>query len=73
MIELKKDGKVFMIPVYWEVVDLVEVKADSLKEAYDYVVDNADDIPFGTEPRYVDDSYKVDSFEMAQVLNGEEQ
>lgn len=70
MIELKKKGNVYKIPVFWEVCDYVEVRAENLEQAYNYVVDNADDIPLGTEPEYVEGSYDVGDIEEVYVLNG---
>lgn len=51
----------YFIPVTWEVSDYVEVQAKSLKEAYEYVKDNLDEIPLGTEPEYIDGSYRIES------------
>ena len=62
------DGKKhFLIPVSWEVYDAVRVKADSLKEAYEWMKKNSDTIPLGTEPDYVDGSYKFADYEEAEA------
>lgn len=50
----------YYIPVCWEVWDKVEVEAESLEEAIKYVQDNIDEIPLGTEPEYIDGSYKIE-------------
>lgn len=50
----------FSIPVMWKVWDKIEVKAESLEEAIRYVKENIDAIPLGTEPEYIDGSYKID-------------
>lgn len=52
--------KKFSIPVTWEVWDKVEVYAESIEEAIQYVRDNLDTIPLGTEPEYIDGSYKIE-------------
>lgn len=52
--------KKFSIPVTWEVWDRVEVEAESIEEAIKYVKKNIDLIPLGTEPEYIDGSYKID-------------
>lgn len=52
--------KKFSIPVTWEVWDKVEVEAETLEEAIQYVKDNIDTIPLGTEPEYIDGSYKIE-------------
>lgn len=52
--------KKFQIPVNWEVWDKIEVTANSLEEAIQYVKDNIDTIPLGTDPEYIDGSYKID-------------
>ena len=52
--------KKFSIPVTWEVWDKVEVEAETIEEAIQYLKDNVDTIPLGTEPEYIDGSYKID-------------
>lgn len=52
--------KKFKIPVTWMVWDKVEVEADTLEDAIKWVKDNIDEIPLGTEPEYVEDSYRID-------------
>ena len=50
----------FSIPVTWEVWDKIEVEAETIEDAIKYVKDNIDFIPLGTEPEYIDGSYKID-------------
>ena len=52
--------KRFYIPVTWEVWDKIEVEAETIEEAVEYVLENIDDIPLGTEPEYIDGSYRLD-------------
>ena len=59
--------KGFLIPVSWEVSDFVRVQADSLEEALNWLKENSDEIPLGTEPEYVDASYQIGSLEECQV------
>lgn len=67
------NGKnVYTIPVTWEVYDTITVRANDLLEAYHWVVKNEDTIPLGTEPEYVDGSYKVGDIELARMMNKEE-
>ena len=67
---IKKDGdsylldnnvgdKVFRIPVTWRVFDTVKVRANSLEEAVDLMLNNLSDIPLGTAPDYAEDSYAI--------------
>lgn len=51
--------KCFKVPVEWIVYDTVEVEAETFEDAVQYVLDNKDEIPLGTEPDYVDGSYVV--------------
>lgn len=59
--------RMYYIPVTWEVWDKVEVEANSLEEAVKYVKDNIDDIPLGTEPEYIDGSYKIEDGENGEA------
>ena len=53
--------KKFSVPVTWQVWDMIEVEgAETIEEAIQYVKDNIDEIPLGTEPEYIDGSYKID-------------
>lgn len=66
------NGKnVYTIPVTWEVYDTITVRANDLLEAYHWAVKNVDTIPLGTEPEYVDGSYKVGDIELARMMNKE--
>ncbi len=55
--------KKFSIPVTWEVWDKIEVEAETIEEAIKYVKENIDEIPLGTEPEYIDGSYRIDDGE----------
>ena len=59
--------KGFPIPVTWEACDTVRVQADSLEEAYEWVQEHSDEIPLGTEPGYVDGSYKIGDFDECEA------
>lgn len=70
--------KKFSIPVNWEVWDKVEVEAETIEEAIQWLKDHIDEIPLGTEPEYIDGSYKIEdgqngeaSIEEAQIRNKE--
>ena len=52
--------KKFSIPVTWQVWDKVKVEAETIEEAIEYVKNNIDEIPLGTEPEYIDGTYKID-------------
>ena len=58
--------KRFYIPVSWEVWDKVEVEAETIEEAVKYIKDNIDTIPLGTEPEYIDGSYKIEDGQNGQ-------
>ena len=57
----------FQIPVEWTVWDKVEVEANTLEEAVQYVKDHMEGIPLGTEPNYIDGSYKFSTEEQDNV------
>lgn len=59
--------KKFSIPVTWEVWDKIEVEAETIEEAIKYVKENIDTIPLGTEPEYIDGSYKIDDGENGEA------
>ena len=65
--------KKYKIPVSWEMMDFVDVYAENLEEAYNYVNDNADNISLGTDAEYIDGSYEVGSWEEALLVNEEEE
>lgn len=52
--------KQYNIPVSWSVSDKVVVEAETLEEAVQFVKDHIEEIPLGTNPEYVDDSYQID-------------
>ena len=64
----KTNMKTYAVPVSWEVSDFVFVKSTNLQSAVDYVLDNQETIPLGTEPEYIDASYAIDQ-ESAKVFN----
>jgi hypothetical protein len=49
----------YLIPVEWAVFDRIEVEANSFEEAVAWTLENLDEIPLGTEPTYIDGSYKI--------------
>lgn len=51
--------KEFIIPVSWEVSDTIKVQAETLEEAYEWAMENIDEIPLGDEPYYIDGSYEI--------------
>lgn len=57
----------YYIPVSWEVWDKVEIEAESLEDAVKFVKENIDDIPLGTEPEYIDGSYKIEDGENGEA------
>ena len=59
--------KKFSIPVTWEVWDKIEVVAETIEDAIKYVKENIDLIPLGTEPEYIDGSYKIDDGENGEA------
>ena len=59
--------KKFSIPVTWEVWDKIEIEAETIEEAIKYVKENIDTIPLGTEPEYIDGSYKIDDGENGEA------
>lgn len=52
--------KTWQLPVVWKVWDKIPVKAYSLEEAIDWVQENEEEIPLGTEPDYIDGSYHLE-------------
>ena len=51
--------KEFTIPVTWQVWDKVTVQAETIEQALQYLEDNMEDIPLGTEPEYIDGTHRV--------------
>lgn len=64
--------KTFKIPVEWTVTDIVEVEAETFIDAVQYVIDNADEIPLGTEPNYIDGSWKISAEAWDEELNAKQ-
>ena len=56
-------NKIFSIPVEWVVTETLQIKADSLEEAIEFINNNADEIPLGDEPAYIDGTYKISADE----------
>lgn len=52
-------GKVYEIPVEWLVSDVVKIRANSLEEAIKTFMEEEYRIPTGSEPEYVDGSYRM--------------
>ena len=59
--------KQFSIPVVWQVWDKVIVEAETIEDAIRYIKENIDDIPLGTEPEYIDSSYRIDDGQDGQA------
>lgn len=60
----KQNGKkIFSIPVEWVVTETIDIKADSLQEAIAFILDKSDEIPLGTEPEYIDGTWKISADE----------
>jgi hypothetical protein len=60
-----EEKKIYEIPVTWEVYGKVEVEATSIKEAYEKVKKDEEDMALPTESYYVDGTFKnsFDTFE----------
>ena len=52
--------QIFKIPVEWAVCDIISIEAETLEEAIGIVLKTKDEIPLGTEPEYIDGSYKIE-------------
>lgn len=59
MLGFENGKEEFCIPVNWMVCDNITVQADSLMEAIEYVRNNKDNIPCGTDAEYVNDSWEI--------------
>lgn len=55
--------KIFSIPVEWVVTENLEVQANSIEEAVQFILANADLIPLGQDADYVDGTYKISADE----------
>ena len=56
-------NKVFSIPVEWVVTENLNIKADSLEDAIEFINNHTDEIPLGDEPAYIDGTYKISADE----------
>lgn len=56
----RANAKTWQLPVVWKVWDKIPVEAYSLEEAIDWVQENEEEIPLGTEPEYIDGSYHLE-------------
>ena len=67
----KESNEEFVIPVTWSVFSRVKVQASSLKEAFEWAKEHADEIPLDTDSEYVDASYEIsaDSVEECEIYN----
>lgn len=52
-------SKVFTIPVEWVMTENIDIRANSLREAVDFILNNADAFPLGKEAEYVDGTWKM--------------
>lgn len=52
--------KRFYIPVEWSVWDKIEIEAYTIEEAVQWVKEHIDEIPLGTDPEYIDGSYRIE-------------
>ena len=60
----KENGKkVFSIPVEWVMTETLDVRADNLKEALQFLIDNDANIPLGTDAQYIDGTWKISADE----------
>lgn len=62
----KKGKMVYSIPVEWVVTENIEVRADSLKEALEFVKKHNDEIPTSSDAEYLDDSYAIFAYDDIQ-------
>lgn len=56
-------NKVFSIPVEWVVTENLDIKANSLEEAIEFINNNIDEIPLGENPAYIDGTYRISADE----------
>lgn len=59
----QEGSKVFSIPVEWTVTDTIDIRADSLREAVEFLTENADSIPLGEDPQYIDGTWRISADE----------
>ncbi len=65
----QEETKTFTIPVSWEVYDTIKVDANTLEEALEWAKRYIDEIPLGTTPEYVDASYQIGDYNLAESMN----
>lgn len=65
----QEETKTFTIPVSWEVYDTIKVDANTLEEALEWANKHIDEIPLGTTPEYVDASYQIGDYDLAESMN----
>lgn len=56
----------FKIPVSWEMCGIIEIEADTLKEAIERAKENEDALPLPDDGEYIDASFVIDE-ELARV------
>lgn len=54
---------IYKIPVSYEMCGLIEVEADSIKEAIEYAIEHADDYDLPNEEHYIDGSWQTETDE----------
>jgi hypothetical protein len=66
--------KLFKVAVTWEVYGVIEVEAESVREAVNLVNDHPEEYDLPKDFSYVDDSFVADydSSEFINITNGEE-
>ncbi len=62
--------KKWIIPVTWEVCDIIEIEAESLEEAIKIFDETEDEISLPTEPDYIDGSFKREDLDTI-ILNNQ--
>ncbi|WP_026653533.1 hypothetical protein [Butyrivibrio proteoclasticus] len=58
-----KAKEVFSIPVEWMVTENIEVRANSLEEAVEFINNHADEIPTSRDAEYIDGTWKISADE----------
>lgn len=59
-------GKIWRIPVSWEVCSVIECEAPTLEEAMEYAEDKDGVIPLPADPDYIEGSWRL-SFDKAEA------
>lgn len=60
---MTKQTKIYKLPIEWNAYDTIEVAAESLDEAIQWVNDHKNEIPLNPNPGYCHDSLHVDDGE----------